>query len=46
MVAVKHNDEWKIALLQNTPAAWIGRPDDVKALTKELENAFKTAKGL
>lgn len=46
VVAVRHNDEWKIALLQNTPAAWVGRPEDVKALTKELENAFKSAKGL
>lgn len=46
IVAAKNGDEWKIALLQNTPASWLGRPEDVKALTKELENVFKSAHGL
>ncbi|MDH7461651.1 SgcJ/EcaC family oxidoreductase [Chitinophagaceae bacterium 26-R-25] len=46
VVAVKKGDEWKIALLQNTPASWLGRPEDAKALTKELEDAFKSARGL
>jgi uncharacterized protein (TIGR02246 family) len=46
VVAVKKNEEWKIALLQNTPASWVGRPEDVKDLTKELENAFKSAHGI
>jgi uncharacterized protein (TIGR02246 family) len=46
VVAVKKNEGWKVALLQNTPASWLGRPEDVKALTKELENAFKSAHGL
>lgn len=46
VVAVRKGEEWKIALLQNTPASWLGRPEDVKALTKELEDAFKSTHGL
>ncbi|MBV4358644.1 SgcJ/EcaC family oxidoreductase [Pinibacter aurantiacus] len=46
IVTVKKGDEWKIALLQITPASWLGRPEEVKALTKELEDAFKSAHGL
>jgi len=37
LVAVKHGGAWQIALFQNTPAAWHGREDDVKALTAELQ---------
>jgi uncharacterized protein (TIGR02246 family) len=35
LVAVGKNG-WKIALFQNTPAAFHGRPDDAKKLTEEL----------
>jgi uncharacterized protein (TIGR02246 family) len=37
LVAVKHDAAWRIVLFQNTPAAWHGREDDVKALTAELQ---------
>jgi uncharacterized protein (TIGR02246 family) len=36
LVAVKQGQTWRIAMYHNTPAAWHGRPDDVKALTDEL----------
>jgi uncharacterized protein (TIGR02246 family) len=36
LVAVRQNDEWRIALYQNTPAAFHGRPDLSQALTDEL----------
>lgn len=37
LVAVKRAGAWQIVLFQNTPAAWHGREDDVKALTAELQ---------
>lgn len=36
MVAVSHGGEWRIALLQNTPAQFHGRPEMAEALTQEL----------
>lgn len=36
MVAVQHAGEWRIALLQNTPAQFHGRPEMAEALTREL----------
>jgi len=36
LIAVKENDDWKIALFQNTPAQFHGRPKLVEAMTAEL----------
>jgi hypothetical protein len=36
LVAVQESDGWRIALLQNTPAQYHGRPEEVEALTAEL----------
>lgn len=36
LVAVKLDGEWRIALFQNTPAQFHGRPDLSEALTEEL----------
>lgn len=36
LVAVKYEDQWRIALFQNTPAQFDGRPDLSQALTDEL----------
>jgi uncharacterized protein (TIGR02246 family) len=36
MLAVRDTGMWSIALLQNTPAQYHGRPDAVEALTAEL----------
>jgi len=36
LVAMKENDNWKIALFQNTPAQYHGRPEVSQALTNEL----------
>jgi uncharacterized protein (TIGR02246 family) len=36
LVAVRHEGEWKVALFQNTPAAFHGRPEAVEQLTQEL----------
>ena len=43
MVAVKIGGGWKIALFQNTPAAFHGRPDDAKKLTEELRKSIVRA---
>lgn len=37
LVAVKQADDWRIALFQNTPAQFHGRPDLAEALTEELK---------
>jgi uncharacterized protein (TIGR02246 family) len=37
LVAVKHVGEWCIALYQNTPAQFHGRPELSQALTEELQ---------
>jgi hypothetical protein len=36
LLAVKQDGRWRIALLQNTPAAFHGRPDLSDQLTAEL----------
>ena len=36
VIAVNRGAGWRIALLQNTPAAYHGRPDRARALTGEL----------
>jgi uncharacterized protein (TIGR02246 family) len=36
LVAVKNAGEWRIALFQNTPAQFHGRPELVQELTEEL----------
>ena len=41
VAAVARDGGWKVALFQNTPAAWHGREDEVKALTAELQEAFE-----
>jgi uncharacterized protein (TIGR02246 family) len=40
LVAVKKAGAWKVALFQNTPAAFHGRTDAVKKLTEELRRAL------
>ena len=37
MIAVKQKGSWRIALFQNTPAQFHGRPELAEALTKELQ---------
>jgi uncharacterized protein (TIGR02246 family) len=41
MVAVRRGSDWHVALFQNTPAAFHGRPNDTKALTEELRGVLK-----
>ncbi|MGO8946307.1 MAG: SgcJ/EcaC family oxidoreductase [Ktedonobacterales bacterium] len=36
LVAVKQDGQWRIALFQNTPAQFHGRPEATEALTSEL----------
>jgi uncharacterized protein (TIGR02246 family) len=36
LVAVRRDGEWRIALFQNTPAQFHGRPELAQALTEEL----------
>ena len=43
MVAVSTQDEWRIALFQNTPAQFHGRPELAKALTEELQQVARDA---
>ena len=44
MVAARRGNDWHVALFQNTPAAFHGRPDDAKSLTEELRDALKRQK--
>ena len=39
-IAQKQDDEFRIALFQNTPAAFHGRPELKKQLTKELRHSL------
>jgi uncharacterized protein (TIGR02246 family) len=39
LIAIKHDGAWRIALYQNTPAQFHGRPDLVQRLTDELRAA-------
>lgn len=41
VIAVKSDGGWRIRLLQNTPAAYHGRPEAVEQLTKELQAEFE-----
>jgi uncharacterized protein (TIGR02246 family) len=43
LVAAKTAGGWKVALFQNTPAAFHGRPDDAKKLTEELRKSIVRA---
>ena len=36
MIAIKREGEWRVALFQNTPAQFHGRPELVEAMTAEL----------
>jgi uncharacterized protein (TIGR02246 family) len=41
LVAVRDSGAWRLALFQNTPAAFHGRPADVEALSAELRAELK-----
>ncbi len=41
LLAAERDGIWQVVLFQNTPAAWHGRENDVKALTVELQDAFE-----
>lgn len=41
LITVRHAGEWRIALFQNTPAAFHGRPELSQALTRELQQAHR-----
>jgi len=41
LIAVKQDSIWQIALYQNTPAAFHGRPEAAQALTDELRAQLK-----
>lgn len=41
LVAVRTGNDWRVALFQNTPAAFHGRPKDAERLTTELQAAFE-----
>jgi uncharacterized protein (TIGR02246 family) len=38
VVATESDGRWRVVLLQNTPAAFHGRPEDVERLTAELRD--------
>lgn len=40
MVAVKQGGQWRVALFQNTPAAFHGRPEDAEKLSQELREVL------
>jgi uncharacterized protein (TIGR02246 family) len=42
LVAVKQDESWRIAMFQNTPAAFHGRPEEVLKLTDELRAGRET----
>jgi uncharacterized protein (TIGR02246 family) len=44
MTTTKHNGAWRIALFQNTPAQFHGRPDLSAALTDELRQLLSLKK--
>lgn len=43
LVAAKQKGQWRIALFQNTPAAFHGRPKEGEKLTEELRQALRAA---
>jgi uncharacterized protein (TIGR02246 family) len=42
VVAVRDSDSWRVALLQNTPAQYHGRPELVEQHTEELQELVRT----
>jgi uncharacterized protein (TIGR02246 family) len=42
LIAVRREGEWKLALFQNTPAQFHGRPELSEALTEDLRRELKT----
>ncbi len=45
LTAVKQQDKWRIAVFQNTPAAFHGRPELSQQLTEELRKALHASTG-
>jgi hypothetical protein len=41
MIATRNEGGWRIALFQNTPAAFHGRPELTQQLTDELRSQLK-----
>jgi len=41
LVAVCNDGEWRVALFQNTPAAFHGRPELAEALSAELREELR-----
>jgi len=41
LVAVRSNDQWRITVFQNTPAAFHGRPELVEKFTQELREELR-----
>ena len=41
MIAVKQNNQWKVAMFQNTPAAHHGNPEEAEKLSAELREVLK-----
>lgn len=41
LVAVRDGHDWRIALFQNTPAAFHGRPEESAKLTEELRSLIR-----
>lgn len=41
LVAARHGDQWLIALFQNTPAQFHGRPELVQQMTEELRQLLR-----
>ena len=41
LIAVKSDGQWRIVLLQNTPAQFHGRPELVQQMTEELRQLLK-----
>ena len=44
LIATKRDESWRVVLYQNTPAAFHGRPEAVKALTDELRQQMSTTR--
>jgi len=42
LIAVRREGEWKLALFQNTPAQFHGRPELAEALTEDLRRELRT----